>query len=110
MQDGRVNGLLRVSRSFGDLPYKAVDKASLERHVVTPQSSREMAAANRANVAATMAVLHAVEDGHAHQAKQMICTPDFRDFVVQEGDEFIVIGNAVVWKAFSNQEAVNLVR
>jgi serine/threonine protein phosphatase PrpC len=81
----RVNGVLAVSRSFGDIQYKAFDD-------VTPTIPRDEAGGIWSN------------------KQQVISRPDVTEFEVDDDVEFVVLASDGLWDVFSSQEVVNFIR
>lgn len=81
----RVNGVLAVSRSFGDIQYKTFDGSTR--------------------------FLTAEEPGGIwSKTQQVISKPDILEFSVDSCHEFIVIASDGLWDVFSSQECINFVR
>ena len=81
----RVNGVLAVSRSFGDIQYKTFDG-----------STRFLTAEE--------------EGGIWSKTQQVISKPDILEFSVDATHEFVVIASDGLWDVFTSQECVNFVR
>lgn len=85
VHNNRVNGVLAVSRSFGDIQYKTFD--------------------------GTTRFLTAEEEGGIwSKTQQVISKPDILEFTVEACHEFVVIASDGLWDVFSSQECVNYVR
>ena len=85
VHNNRVNGVLAVSRSFGDIQYKTFD--------------------------GTTRFLTAEEEGGIwSKTQQVISKPDILEFSVDASHEFVVIASDGLWDVFSSQECVNYVR
>jgi serine/threonine protein phosphatase PrpC len=85
VHNNRVNGVLAVSRSFGDIQYKTFD--------------------------GTTRFLTAEEEGGIwSKTQQVISKPDILEFSVEACHEFVVIASDGLWDVFSSQECVNYVR
>ncbi len=82
VHNGRVNGALGVSRSFGDIQFK------------------------------NFATCHGDESFEdiwgIHQ--QVISKPDFKHFLLEDSYEFMILASDGLWDVFSCQDAVNFVR
>lgn len=87
VQNGRVNGGLGVSRSFGDIQFKAFSQCA--GFVGDETSPRGI--------------------WGVHQ--QVISKPDFYHFVVDDTSyEFMILASDGLWDVFPSQDAVNFVR
>jgi serine/threonine protein phosphatase PrpC len=83
---GRVNGVLGVSRSIGDIQFKNFNDAMRSAYG---------------------------EDGKSgiwSDNQQVISKPDFKHFVVESNHEFLILASDGLWDVFTCQEAVNFVR
>lgn len=87
MQNGRVNGALMVSRSFGDIQHK----------------NFALCVGHKG---------HESEPGGIWaECQSVISRPDFTHFLVfNDSFEFIILASDGLWDVFENQEAVNFVR
>ncbi len=84
--NGRVNGSLGVSRSFGDIQFKNFDGTAKSAYG---------------------------EDGVSGiwgRNQQVVSKPEFKHFVVESTFEFLILASDGLWDVFSCQEAVNFVR
>ena len=84
----RVNGVLAVSRSFGDTMYKSYDETS----------------------PAPTSWIDEESYGIWSKANAVISTPDFLELFVQPTYEFIILATDGLWNIFSSTDAVDFVR
>lgn len=85
VHNNRVNGVLAVSRSFGDIQYKTFDG-----------STRFLTAEE--------------EGGIWSKTQQVISKPDILEFSLDVCHEFVVIASDGLWDVFTAQECINFVR
>lgn len=87
VHNGRVNGALGVSRSFGDIQFKCL------------QGEEEQ-------------IKLGVEykDKIWSQQQQVISKPDFNYYFIESTCEFVIMASDGLWDVFPCQEAVNFVR
>eukprot|EP01039_Chlorochromonas_danica_P006130 gene6130-6750_t len=86
VHNGRVNGALGVSRSFGDIQFKNYEACL--NHCGDETESR----------------------GIWGMHQQVVSKPDFKHFMVEDSYEFMILASDGLWDVFSCQEAVNFVR
>ncbi|RYH24738.1 protein serine/threonine phosphatase 2C family protein [archaeon] len=86
VHNGRVNGALGVSRSFGDIQFKNFEHC--QGHIGDEHESKGIW-------------------GH-HQ--QVVSKPDYTHFIIEDSYEFMILACDGLWDVFSCQEAVNFVR
>ena len=93
MDDGRVCGILAVSRAFGDPDFKDGGLAQmLERGVEDEMWDADFAASRHFTCA------------------PVIAEPDVLEMSVAGEDEFILVASDGLWDVISSQDAVNFVR
>lgn len=94
VDDGRVCGVLAVSRAFGDADFKGEGLAALlARGVEEEMWTKEFAA------------------GAHFSADPVVAKPDVLELPLKAGqDEFIVVATDGLWDVLSSQEAVDLAR
>jgi len=86
VQNGRVNTVLGVSRSFGDIMYKCYDPLK-----AIPAAEDE-------------------EGGIWSNQSQVISKPEIVEMTVQPTHEFLILASDGLWAICSSSEAVNFVR
>lgn len=94
IDDGRVCGVLAVSRAFGDAGLKRPGlTTTLKQGVVDGWWDRAFADAHR-----------------AFTADPVIPTPDVTEIATSPADEFVVIASDGLWDVLSSRDAVSLAR
>jgi serine/threonine protein phosphatase PrpC len=86
VQNGRVNGALGVSRSFGDIQFKNF------AHCFNHHGDESL------------------PTGIWGEHQQVISKPDFKHFILERSYEFMILACDGLWDVFTCQEAVNFVR
>lgn len=86
VHNGRVNGALGVSRSFGDIQFKNFEHC--QGHNGDEHESK----------------------GIWGQHQQVVSKPDYTHFIIEDAYEFMILACDGLWDVFSCQEAVNFVR
>lgn len=93
IHDGRVCGLLAVSRAFGDADFKGPGlKRMLQHGVDAGFWDRDFA------------------DRQSFTADPVIADPDVTELALQPDDEFIIIASDGLWDVLPSQDAVQLAR
>mmetsp|Transcript_20171 Transcript_20171/g.19484 ORF Transcript_20171/g.19484 Transcript_20171/m.19484 type:complete len:2393 (+) Transcript_20171:111-7289(+) len=85
VHNNRVNSVLAVSRSFGDIQYKMFDGSI---RFLAPEE----------------------EGGIWSKTQQVISKPEILEFDVEANHEFVVIASDGLWDVFTSQECINFVR
>eukprot|EP01035_Chromulina_nebulosa_P018133 gene18133-23787_t len=86
VHNNRVNGLLAVSRSFGDLQYKLTEVGNDNfSQLLTPR-------------------------GEDESTQQVISEPEIIEFNIETNYDFIILASDGLWEVMSNQEAVDYTR
>ena len=105
VQNKRVNGVLAVSRSFGDLPFKNLHPSRLLP--LSPDASLSPARRRSRNFGPLPVTTAAHEAQSAHgiwsEQQQVTSQPCLLDFPVEAGHEFAVIASDGLWNVFSDQ-------
>lgn len=86
----RVNGMLAVSRAFGDIKYKSFDP-----NVAAPESFLDE---------------ELLSTGIWSRSNTVISMPDILELEIQPTYEFIILASDGIWNVFSCAEAVQFVR
>lgn len=89
IRSGRVNGVLAVTRSIGDIMYKQFDPDAPVPSCPLEESQ---------------------ENGIWAPSQHVISKPDVVDFLVQPTHEFIVLASDGLWEVISIQQVVNFTR
>jgi len=93
IDDGRVCGIIAVSRAFGDADFKG---AGLHRMLTKGVEDGLWD--------------HAFASSKSFTADAVISEPDVLEMATQSGDEFLVVATDGLWDVISSQEVCTLVR
>lgn len=92
VSDGRVMGVLAVSRAFGDIEFKRKMESLLVTGVQDGMWSQKFA--DKQNITET----------------PVVCTPDIVEMALTPTDEFVIVATDGVWDVLSSAQAAKLVR
>ena len=86
ISNGRVNGVLAISRSFGDVQFKTVEPRLFKQEITDP------------------------EQWWGGAAQAVTSEPEIVSISISSRDEFLLLATDGLWDHFSGEEAVNFVR
>jgi serine/threonine protein phosphatase PrpC len=107
VHNNRVNGLLAVARSFGDINYKAIDEDTFNEEC---EQAEDESRAKTFERKPSCRCIGTYVNSEWMCSQQVISLPETKEFVVEPTHEFVILASDGVWDVFSNQEAVNLAR
>lgn len=92
LRDGRVMGILAVTRAFGDIEFKRNIEQLLVDGVLDGVWTKEFA--KKQNIT----------------SPPVVPMPDVMDLATTEQDEFVIVASDGLWEVFSSAQAVQYVR
>ena len=110
VRDGRLFGVLAVSRSFGDVALKVRQTQALEDHQHHTAAAAAAVAAEPSATPPAEGVAGGEGEGEGEGKAALIAVPEVMRVRVRSEDEFVVVASDGVWDVLSSQKVLNFVR
>jgi serine/threonine protein phosphatase PrpC len=107
VDDGRVQGIIAVSRAIGDWEYKNPDLLQQQMAKSSMKKKSSKAAAATSPTPKATGPYRNIEEAKKHQVSSY---PDIKKVTIKPDHDFIVLACDGIWDCFTNEQAAKFVR
>jgi len=106
VEDGRVQGIIAVSRALGDWEYKNPDLLQ-QQMAKSPMKKKSLKAASTPSPTPKTGPYRNIEEAKKHQVSSY---PDIKRVPIKADHDFIVLACDGIWDCYTNEQAAKYVR